>query len=118
MTNWSEFKPSSAKEMAQGFIDRVKELIGSEWKKIKDELSAYLTNMSKIIFQTSAGIESGQIPRAHADLAIHAQEVAFNQYLMMQSFLAYELASKVVDAVFDLAVTAIRNLTGITVFKT
>jgi hypothetical protein len=107
------FKPDSAEEFFEGILANVLSVVKTSIQEIKKEISTHLQSVAKKAWLTQVGLRNGAISREHADIALHTQELALSNILLLSEFMTYELVQDVMDAVFSVISAAIKNLTGI-----
>jgi hypothetical protein len=113
----STFDPEDEDELLDGILTYTSETIGKDWKKIKDNVESYLGNVAYASFRTLRRLKEGSISQREADLLLHAQELALNQVLLYGELSSYVLAQKILDSVFVAISAAIKNKTGIDLFR-
>lgn len=107
------FKPESAEDLFKGILKEISSVLIANYKEVKNEISIHLQSVAKKAWLTQVGLQQGTISREHADIAIHTQELALSSIVLYSAFMAYDTAQRVLNAVFSVITSAIRNLTGI-----
>ncbi|SIP94616.1 hypothetical protein SAMN05880590_101366 [Rhizobium sp. RU35A] len=109
----STFKPKTADELFSGILANIVSVLKNNVEEIKKEISVHLQSLAKKAWLTQLGLAKGTITRENADIAIHTQELALSNVLLLVEFMTYELVQDVIDAAFSVVSAAIKNLTGI-----
>lgn len=107
------FKPANAGELLQGILDYVAPIAEGDWEKAVPELKGYLETVAQAAFLTTTQLAAGKITKEQADLAFHMQELSLNQILLYSKVLAYVTAQKVLNGVFQVIISAVKNTTGV-----
>ncbi|MBB3317849.1 hypothetical protein FHT77_003741 [Rhizobium sp. BK181] len=84
-----------------------------QWTAIRDEKTYQLGFIAQKTAKVMAQLAAKTITVKAADLTLHLLELNLNSALAEFEFLVYGAAQKILNAVFDLVKTAVRNVTGV-----
>lgn len=109
----NKFEPSNESDLLKGIFSEITVAVQASVADWKKEISVYIQSIAKKAWLTLIALRDGTITKENADLAIHTQELALNNVLLLSSFAPYDIAQKVLNAVFSTISAAIKNITGV-----
>ncbi|TCL73923.1 hypothetical protein [Rhizobium sp. BK251] len=112
--NFETFKPTSVDELRNGLLQVVIDTAAGQWNLIRNEMTYQLSFIAEKTATVMAQLSKKQITRKEADGSLHLLEINLNSALREFAFMAYTVAQKILNSVFQLLRSAIRNVTGIT----
>ncbi len=107
------FAPKSAEELLEGLLSVAAGTAKKQWTAIRDEMTYQLGFISQKTAKVMAQLAAKTITIKAADLTLHLLELNLNSALAEFKFLIYGAAQKILNAVFDLVKTAVKNVTGV-----
>lgn len=108
-----DFKPDTAKELAEGIFKYLALEIGKEWSSIRKQITQHVKAVSVRAMETKSLLAAGRITPAQADFELHGQEYYLNNIILLSTMIPYVLAQKVLNGIFKVINAAIKNWTGV-----
>lgn len=107
------FKPGGVDDLAKGILAQLASLLSGKFQDFKQEFGGYVEDVSRAAIAVASLLAEGIYDKRQADLALHAQELLISSAILRAEFLTYELAQSVLETIFGVLRSAIRNLTGV-----
>ncbi|WP_025660680.1 hypothetical protein [Rhizobium sp. IBUN] len=108
----ANFAPESAEELLEGLLSVAAATAKGQWTAIRDEMTYQLGFIAQKTAKVMAQLGE-TITVNSADLTLLLFELNLNSALAEFEFLLYVAAQKILNAVFDLVKTAVKNVTGV-----
>jgi hypothetical protein len=109
----ANFAPKSAEELLEGLLSVAAGTAKDQWTAIRDEMTYQLGFIAKKTAKVMAQLVAKTVTVKAADLTLHLLELNLNSARAEFEFLLYAAAQKILNAVFDLVKTAVKNVTGV-----
>jgi hypothetical protein len=107
------FKPSSADELLKGLLEVAIGAAKGTWDDLKKTITEDLTTLSEDVLKTSQRLADGVINPRQATHSMKLLDAAFSNEVLLVEIVPYAIAQAVINAVFGLVNSVIRNFTGV-----